>query len=63
VVEASQEQLVLVENFITKIWDSLDPASVPDDIKSAYTEAIQVLGALIDTGSMSADTSTAAAPA
>jgi hypothetical protein len=59
-VEASVEQLTIVENFITKLWDSLDPASIPDDIKAMYAEAVQVLGALIDGSSMSADTGIAA---
>jgi hypothetical protein len=59
-VEASVEQLTIVENFVTKIWDSLDPASVPDELKSLYAEAVQVLGALIDGNTMSADTGIAA---
>lgn len=62
-VEASQEQLVIVENFITKIWDSLDPASVPDDIKTAYTDAVQVLGALIDGEQPASPDMNTAAPA
>jgi len=47
-VEASEEQLVLIENFLTSLTDAIDWETAPEELKSQYAEATQVIGALID---------------
>ena len=62
VVEVADEEFTIIKDFVvTKLGDAIDWESAPDDLKSDYTNVVQILNAYGVDQSQSADTTTAVA--